>query len=73
MIECVNAVTIEEAREIRERQDIDQESAQIRRQDVQERRHIGRLSQSPFWNTDFSSLLRAFFTDLYCGRWLAVV
>ena len=32
-----------------------------------------RLSQSPFWNTDFSSLLRAFFTDLYCGRGLAVV
>ena len=27
MIECVDAVTIEEAREIRERQDIDQESA----------------------------------------------
>ena len=34
---------------------------------------ILRLSQSPFWNTDFSSLLRAFFTDLYCGRGLAVV
>ena len=27
MIECVDAVTIEEGREIRERQDIDQESA----------------------------------------------
>jgi hypothetical protein len=27
MIECVDAVTIEEAREIRERQDIDQENA----------------------------------------------
>jgi hypothetical protein len=27
MIECVDAVTIEEAREIREHQDIDQESA----------------------------------------------
>jgi hypothetical protein len=32
-----------------------------------------RLSQSPFWNTDFSSLLRAFFTDLHFGRRLAGV
>ena len=36
-------------------------------------RGFSRLSQSPFWNTDFSSLLRAFFTDLYCGRGLAMV